>query len=541
MRFLTTGLLLASAVALVGFSLRVSRWFTRSSFPANSAPPPERFSFRALGTALATGCRTLVLDIVLLRRTAIRSPYRFVMHSLILSGFLGLLLFHAMDDLITVHLFSGYEPTLDPWRFLRNLFGVMVLAGIAMAVIRRLRSPLLRIVAHRDDWVMPALIAGIVLSGFLVEAASIASPTIFKTMVADYLYTDHPEDIRALQGFWHETQGGPAPQQSGLITPEDLTLGQELAEDGCFGCHAQTTSAFVSRTMVDTAPSFWSFLGTVKGDMILWYLHVILTLLGLALLPWGKFLHVLTTPANLLARKGVMNSPGPDIRNSTLNQGLALDSCTRCGECSLHCSVAPIFSVLKTREILPAEKLTALAGYCSSKGLSESGQLDFAFGSRLCTECLRCTEVCPAGIDLQHMWRTSKKELVDAGQGGPHREMLTDEGRARIRTLPPKQQPDTCPGLSRRPESFQACIQCSTCTSVCPVVAVSEDPTRDLDLTPHQIMNLLRMGLTDVPLTARMVWSCTTCYKCQEHCPQDVPVADILYELRNDVAGRSRS
>jgi heterodisulfide reductase subunit C len=29
-----------------------------------------------------------------------------------------------------------------------------------------------------------------------------------------------------------------------------------------------------------------------------------------------------------------------------------------------------------------------------------------------------------------------------------------------------------------------------------------------------------------------MVWSCTTCYKCQEHCPQGMPVADILYELR---------
>jgi heterodisulfide reductase subunit C len=72
------------------------------------------------------------------------------------------------------------------------------------------------------------------------------------------------------------------------------------------------------------------------------------------------------------------------------------------------------------------------------------------------------------------------------------------------------------------------------------VVAVSENPTRDLDLTPQQIMNLLRMGLKEETLAARMVWSCTTCYKCQEHCPQNIPVADILYELRNIASARLR-
>jgi heterodisulfide reductase subunit C len=87
-------------------------------------------------------------------------------------------------------------------------------------------------------------------------------------------------------------------------------------------------------------------------------------------------------------------------------------------------------------------------------------------------------------------------------------------------------------GLADRAESFWGCVQCTTCTGVCPVVAVSEDPSRDLDLAPQQIMNLLRMGLKAQTLGARMVWSCTTCYKCQEHCPQGVPVADILYELR---------
>jgi succinate dehydrogenase/fumarate reductase-like Fe-S protein/nitrate reductase gamma subunit len=495
----------------------------------SSAPSPART------------IKTLVLDIVFLRRTAIRSPYRFLMHTLILLGFLGLLLFHALDDLVSIHLFSGYEPTLDPWQLLRNLFGVMVLAGIAMAVVRRVRIPALKALSRKDDWLLPAVISAIILSGFLVEAAFMASPTLFDDMVFDYLYTDDPRDIRALQGYWHRTQGGPAPEGSEIISSDELKFGRELALEACFGCHSETSSAFASRTMVDAAPAFWTGLGKLGGDTALWYVHVALSLLALALLPYGKFLHVLTTPATLLARKGRTDSratgPGP----SSLGRGLAISSCTGCKECSLHCSVAAAFSVLETREILPSEKLFALSGYCSQEGLTGTALSDFALGSRVCTECLRCTEICPAGIDLQELWRTSKRSLAESGQGGPHREMLTKGGRERIRSLPKVPLPDTCPGLSRRRESFHGCIQCSTCTSVCPVVAVSEDPTRDLDLTPHQIMNLLRMGLTDAPLTARMVWSCTTCYKCQEYCPQGVPVADILYELRNDVAGRSRA
>jgi heterodisulfide reductase subunit C len=30
-----------------------------------------------------------------------------------------------------------------------------------------------------------------------------------------------------------------------------------------------------------------------------------------------------------------------------------------------------------------------------------------------------------------------------------------------------------------------------------------------------------------------MVWDCTTCYQCQEHCPQGIQVTEIIYELKN--------
>jgi heterodisulfide reductase subunit C len=31
----------------------------------------------------------------------------------------------------------------------------------------------------------------------------------------------------------------------------------------------------------------------------------------------------------------------------------------------------------------------------------------------------------------------------------------------------------------------------------------------------------------------KMLWGCVTCYQCQEYCPQNVQVTDLLYQLKN--------
>jgi heterodisulfide reductase subunit C len=49
-------------------------------------------------------------------------------------------------------------------------------------------------------------------------------------------------------------------------------------------------------------------------------------------------------------------------------------------------------------------------------------------------------------------------------------------------------------------------------------------------------MYAMRLGLRQEVMGARMVWSCLTCYRCQEACPQGVPVTDMLYELRGQAA-----
>lgn len=522
MDFFSIGLTLACLSCAVGVAWRVRRARhclpeIRSDERKTSPSLPGQGAFRRLGAGLA--------DAVFLRRTLRTGRLRWTGHMLLVLGFLPLLLLHAMDGIVTRPLFSGYEPTLDPWQFLRNLCGLLALGGFCILLWHRLRVSGLRALSRVQDWALLGVVGVILLSGFFLEAAKIASPEDFTRMADEYFPEAEREELTALKAYW-STENGVRFNQFLPSAPEILTLGRDLHEDRCAGCHAPTSTAFVSRRLAAVLPA--ALPG--QGPAMLWYLHVGMAFLGLGLIPWGKFLHPVATTANLLARGGSTTSAQEP--QSVMRRRLGLDACTRCGQCSLHCSVAPSARVLGNPDILPMDKLHDLRGYLNDT-LANRQVADLAEGSHICTECLRCTEICPAGIDLQDLWIASKQALAETGRAGVDGEMRKRTAGQWARELSSRTLGTARgTGLADRAESFWGCVQCTTCTGVCPVVAVSEDPSRDLDLTPQQIMNLLRMGLKAQTLGARMVWSCATCYKCQEHCPQGVPVADILYELR---------
>ncbi len=561
---------LAGCIAFTGILFRYVRCRRgqNRAFPCptrDSVQPvrqPRRHVFSALLQCVRTLLRTsatLLTDVVFLRRTARTSAYRWLMHSLIFTGFMGLLVFHALDDIITIPLFSGYEPTLNPWQWLRNTGGLMVLAGLALAGARRarMRNRLSGTINRKQDWFLLGIIITIVVSGFTLEAARIGSPHAFTRMTEDYFFPETEEDIAALMAYWSAKNGvvfsPPASTEKTLIL-----RGEALSAESCGYCHSPTSSAVVSRALATTMRPLAPALNATHADTWLWYLHVGACLLGLACLPWGKCLHPVATPLNLLARRKITTQAGDDSHSvlqdekgfpgsaTSLSRLLGLEACTRCGECSLHCSVAPVFAVTGNTAILPSEKLISLRRAVAGT-LHGEAQTAFAEGSRTCTHCLRCTELCPSGINLQDLWRASEIRLAQQALDGPNTTIrqcsaaqwatvLREQNGSGSETSRFPRQQGT--GLADKPESFWGCVQCTTCTSVCPVVAVSDAPGNDLDLMPQQIMNLLRMGLKDEALGVRMVWSCTTCYKCQEHCPQNIPVADILFELRQLATAR---
>ena len=546
MDFFDTCLYLALVVLAAGTIRRVLGWFRNRIARQEPADSWARLAHALRGAvrnvfsfSIFRSAWTFIFEVLLLGRTARKSLWRWIAHCLIFYGFMGLLLFHAMDGVITERFFPDYVSTLDPWQLLRNLFGLMVLTGLLKALARRIADSRLTRVTEFQDWGMIAMVLIIILSGFFLEASKIVSPVVFQRMVDEYMASDDEGELTALKAYWSANNGvvfsEPLPLDSGT-----LEQGREVDDYYCLSCHSDPRSAFGSWTLARFASPALNARGT---DRAFWYVHVLFSFLALALMPWGKFFHPLSTPVNLVLRQGRRESgageaSGPEAKTRA---AVGLDACTRCGECSLHCSVAPSFAVLGNRNILPSEKLSFLRSVAGGGKHSTKRMYAFAEGSRICTECLRCTEICPSGIDLQELWMDSKIELVCSGLAGPNMDMRARVVSHWLRDIEGLPDASTLKlGLTANFNSFRGCVQCTTCTSVCPVVAVSEDPTRDLDLAPQQIMNLLRMGLVDQALGARMVWSCTTCYKCQEHCPQEVPVADVLYELRNIAAARLR-
>jgi heterodisulfide reductase subunit C len=314
-------------------------------------------------------------------------------------------------------------------------------------------------------------------------------------------------------------------------------------------CHTRPSWAFVSYPIARVITPIAGSIDKARTDLWLWYIHFLACFIGLAYLPFSKFFHIISSPVSLLVN-GVSDQSLTDPANNVTRRAMALDACVHCGACTLRCSVAPVFSAMVNMNILPSEKLIAIKKTLSKiKQFSPEVLQAVQEGSFICTGCYRCTEVCPVGINLQDLWLASKEDL--AREGFPElnmwaRKSLQTEYAAKIKD---HETPLTLDGastrkhldLSSRAETFSVCFECQTCTNVCPVVANYENPGEALDLTPHQIMHSLGLGLRDMALGSRMIWDCTTCYLCQEHCPQGVQVTDVFYELKNLAYGQLRT
>jgi heterodisulfide reductase subunit C len=74
-------------------------------------------------------------------------------------------------------------------------------------------------------------------------------------------------------------------------------------------------------------------------------------------------------------------------------------------------------------------------------------------------------------------------------------------------------------------KDLTACFQCAKCSAGCPV-------SDKVNIQIHEVMRMLLFGLKEV-LQTDMIWLCTTCYTCQERCPQGIEITDILFGLKN--------
>jgi nitrate reductase gamma subunit len=155
----STTFYLALSILVLGAVYRIAGWFT-----LKIGRDADRISVRLRLSNLAKGLLLLLFsrDIFRVMKTFFSNVifqfhilrtdvWRWLMHFSLAAGFLLLFLMHALDDQITARLFSDYYPTVNPFLFLRNLFGTMVLIGIVIAACRRMASKRLKQLTTAPD------------------------------------------------------------------------------------------------------------------------------------------------------------------------------------------------------------------------------------------------------------------------------------------------------------------------------------------------------------------------------------------------------
>ncbi|MGO9750561.1 MAG: 4Fe-4S dicluster domain-containing protein [Solirubrobacteraceae bacterium] len=74
-------------------------------------------------------------------------------------------------------------------------------------------------------------------------------------------------------------------------------------------------------------------------------------------------------------------------------------------------------------------------------------------------------------------------------------------------------------------DRLRECIQCGTCSGVCPLSAY-------MDYTPRCLIAMTHAGMKDEVLGSFSIWVCAGCYACTTACPKEIPITDMMYALK---------
>jgi heterodisulfide reductase subunit C/nitrate reductase gamma subunit len=574
--FFSIALYVSLFIFLAGMIFKVASWFrynpgniASSTFGGRVAEFFKGFLAVLLSRKIFRLFKALILDVLFQVRILRDSPLRWAAHMLMCWGFILVLLMHALDHFTVRHLVTPYVPTLNPFLFLRNLFGAFVLAGVGIAAYRRLFMKKGRLHTNAMDRYVLVLLAVVFVSGFFLETLRLTSRTEFDYMVADYAGLDpqaDQEEIAPLESYWVQAFGLVSARAQRPFAPDILEEGKAAHEMYCAECHSSYKWAFVSYgTSKMAGRSLLLHLDRPSLLSFLWYLHIIGAFAGLAYLPFSKMLHVFTAPISLLAN-AVMQEGRSHPLNIATRQIMELDACTHCGACTMTCALGFASEELSNLYILPSEKMPAARAILKGRDLKEKDTAAIINGFYYCVNCRRCTEVCPSGINLQELWFTVREALLCKNISayymlsnlsffrGLKRDALSEDAYrfpiARLQEYiaeeykQAKGQPEVhLAGLDKgmknrlmaslQGSTASACFTCNTCSLACPIVACFVNPKEMLGLLPHQVLRVANLGVLNLAFGSKMLWSCLGCYECQESCPQGVKVTDTFFELKN--------
>lgn len=76
------------------------------------------------------------------------------------------------------------------------------------------------------------------------------------------------------------------------------------------------------------------------------------------------------------------------------------------------------------------------------------------------------------------------------------------------------------------PFSQEVCMTCGICACTCPVSGVD-------GFDPRKVVRLAAMGLERELVESRWPWICTMCGKCENACPMEVRIPDLVRRIRS--------
>lgn len=74
-------------------------------------------------------------------------------------------------------------------------------------------------------------------------------------------------------------------------------------------------------------------------------------------------------------------------------------------------------------------------------------------------------------------------------------------------------------------ENVYECMQCGTCSAVCPMV-------ESMGFTTRQGIHYLQFGLVEKVIDARIGEYCASCHTCQVRCPRGIEVPKVFEAVR---------
>ncbi|MCK5096627.1 MAG: hypothetical protein KAR45_00910, partial [Desulfobacteraceae bacterium] len=342
---LQTALYIAIGLSIIGFLYQFFSFIRRNrSFEGKK---------RIIGSL---NVKNFFLNTIFQTKLFSAGKIRWLTHFLVASGFLYLLIFHALDDVTSFYWFQYYQSTVDPFQFLRNLAGFFVLAGCLGFLYRRLFffKVLYKRKIHLKGLFSILLILMVILSGFLLEAVKIISEPVFIEMVEEYSDIDKDTGLEDLKIYW-EKHYNVIFNEALVITQEKLANGNDLNETYCIDCHSPIKSAFISNTIAGRGlkkTGIW--LNRHRADNFIYYTHYFLSLLILVSLPFSRFFHIFLIPVASLEKN--LKKEQLDQTRGYINTA-TLFACTNCGFCSDVCSVFPNFLITGNIDILPHSKI----------------------------------------------------------------------------------------------------------------------------------------------------------------------------------------